>query len=315
MFYYCDWESIPFSLEPSELGCVDYSGLFAYMENVKYIAPISIKATQTGELDFRRAFVHCHNLRELPQIKEIDYSNRGSRGMKVFTSSAFAKCCSLRSVPKEYFELFVVPWEGYISYSVSSPYYQSFYYCCSLDELTGVFPIGAETTFEITDNLFQQFVTDCRRLKEFTFAIKDDGTPYKTNWKAQRLFLNVIGWDAALEGEPSYSLEKSDIISYNSGITEETRITDAESYQRLKNHPDSWTTLREYSRYNHDSAVRTINSLPDTSDYLATAGGTNTIHFTGEAGSLTDGGAINTLTEEEIAIAAAKGWTVAYVSY
>jgi hypothetical protein len=46
---------------------------------------------------------------------------------------------------------------------------------------------------------------------------------------------------------------------------------------------------------------------------LATAGGTNTIKFKGIAGSKTDGGAINTLTEEEIAVAAAKGWTVTLV--
>jgi hypothetical protein len=65
-----------------------------------------------------------------------------------------------------------------------------------------------------------------------------------------------------------------------------------------------------YCRYNHDSAVNTINSLPDTSAYLAEKGGTNTIKFRGTLGSKTDGGAINTLTEEEIAVATAKGWTV-----
>ena len=68
-----------------------------------------------------------------------------------------------------------------------------------------------------------------------------------------------------------------------------------------------------FSRYNHDSAVATINSLPDTSAYLATKGGTNTIKFYGVLGALTDGGAINTLTEQEIAVAAAKGWTVTFV--
>lgn len=64
------------------------------------------------------------------------------------------------------------------------------------------------------------------------------------------------------------------------------------------------------SVYNHDSAVETINSLPDTSAYLASAGGTNTIKFKGASGSATAGGAINTLTEAEIAVATAKGWTV-----
>ena len=69
-----------------------------------------------------------------------------------------------------------------------------------------------------------------------------------------------------------------------------------------------------YSTYNHDSAVETINSLPDTSAYLAEKGGTNTIMFLRDAGKYTDGGAIGNLTAEEIAVAAAKGWTVAFTN-
>ena len=70
------------------------------------------------------------------------------------------------------------------------------------------------------------------------------------------------------------------------------------------------TTSVGKSVYNHDSAVETINSLPDTSAYLASAGGTNTIQFRRDSGSATAGGAIGNLTEEEIAVATAKGWTV-----
>ena len=66
------------------------------------------------------------------------------------------------------------------------------------------------------------------------------------------------------------------------------------------------------SVYNHDSAVETINSLPDTSAFLAEAGGTNTIKFKRDQGANTEGGAIGNLTAEEIAVAAAKGWTVAF---
>ena len=65
------------------------------------------------------------------------------------------------------------------------------------------------------------------------------------------------------------------------------------------------------SVYNHDSAVETINSLPDTSAFLAEVGGTNTIRFYRNQGANTEGGAIGNLTAEEIAVAAAKGWTVA----
>lgn len=69
-----------------------------------------------------------------------------------------------------------------------------------------------------------------------------------------------------------------------------------------------------YSVYNHDSAVETINSLPDTSAFLAEVGGTNTIEFKPDAGKKTEGGAINTMTAEEIAVAAAKGWTVVFAN-
>ena len=54
------------------------------------------------------------------------------------------------------------------------------------------------------------------------------------------------------------------------------------------------------------SLINTINSLPDVSG----SGGTNTIKFKKASGALTDGGAISSLTQEEIAVAAAKGWTV-----
>ena len=116
---------------------------------------------------------------------------------------------------------------------------------------------------------------------------------------------SYVGWQSA--GVREYE--------YSSGITRDKKVSDNESYQRLKDDPDWFTSDKNYSRYNHDSAVNTINSLPDTSAYLAEDGSriTNTIKFNGEAGSLTDGGAINTLTDSEIAIAASKGWTVAFV--
>jgi hypothetical protein len=99
------------------------------------------------------------------------------------------------------------------------------------------------------------------------------------------------------------------ITDYNSGITEDKLVTDDASYQALKDDPDWWTWNVIYSRYNHDSAVATINSLPDTT----VAGGGNIIKFKGESGSATDGGAISNLTEDEIAVATAKGWTVQIV--
>ena len=134
----------------------------------------------------------------------------------------------------------------------------------------------------------------------------DGGTPYSVSFKGQ--FIDLTD-NVGFVDESYYNY----ITNYNSGITADKEVTDDATYQSLKNDPDWFTTDVTYSRYNHDSAVRTINSLPDTSAYLSTAGGTNTIKFKGTSGSATDGGAINTLTPEEIAVATAKGWTVTIV--
>ena len=173
------------------------------------------------------------------------------------------------------------------------------------------------------------------RAKNFTFAT-DNGVPYKQNWKSQILDFSTksgsstVGW---------YSSNYSGYVA-NSGINPDKKnICDAYDsyttlegsqarYQTLKDDPDSFAASSKtityngtsgvyvaslFSRYNHDSAVNTINSLPDTSEYLAANGGTNTIKFLGIAGAETDGGAINTLTDAEIAVATAKGWTVTLV--
>mgnify|MGYP007012013633 CR=1 FL=1 len=85
-------------------------------------------------------------------------------------------------------------------------------------------------------------------------------------------------------------------------------ITDATTYAKFKNSPDAWTAKVEYSRYNRTSAAETLSTVPQ----ITNARGTPTIKFKGEAGSATDGGAINTMTAEEVAVATSKGWTVTY---
>ena len=109
-----------------------------------------------------------------------------------------------------------------------------------------------------------------------------------------------------------YATRYSDVLYLVYGSSKQ--VTNSDTYAALKDTEEWWTADINYSRYNHDSAVNTINSLPDTADYITSSGGSpNTVVFKGAAGASTDGGAINTLTEEEIAVATAKGWTVSYV--
>jgi hypothetical protein len=150
--------------------------------------------------------------------------------------------------------------------------------------------------------MFYNTFKDCARAKEITFET-NNGQPIETQWKNQSIDFTDAG--AKISGSAIQNF-----TGYNSGITTDKQVKDDTTYQALKDDPDWFSTSFNYSRYNHDSAVNTINSLPDTSAYLASAGGTNTIKFKKAAGSATDGGAIENLTAEEIAVAAAKGWTV-----
>ena len=265
-------------------------------------------------------FYDCHNLTELPKIigkpfsmqssfhdckkleyileefyKDIDwiyFDNNSANGGK---SGMFTGCFDLRSVPSELLKHNVINTSLYSSYL-----YNGFTRCYALDELRDL-PLSFIVN-GWTNNGFYNTFKDCHRLKAITFEL-NQGQPLVLKLKNQTI--NLDNWIGYASGDA--------YITDYTYITKETNIKDDATYQALKNNPDSWTSFREYSRYNHDSAVETINSLPDTSAYLAANGGTNTISFRGAAGSATDGGAINTLTEAEIAVAAAKGWTVSLV--
>lgn len=245
-------------------------------------------------------FQNCYNLTDVDGIINFFKNNKFCNSTPQ-SSYWFSGCYSLRNIDA------VMPyiktaWEtenakNYVNYS------NMFANCLSLDELNNIYVNPNSSA--VTSNRLGDMIRTCARLKNLIFETNEDSSPIVVSWKSQTLDLSYsVGY---------YSFANSEwqnIYLQSSGITADKQVTDAASYAALKNDPDWFTLKEEYSRYNHDSAVNTINSLPDTSAYLATAGGTNTIKFKGAAGSATDGGAINTLTEEEIAVATAKGWTV-----
>ena len=213
-------------------------------------------------------------------------------------STFFSNCNSLRNIDA------VMPYikKSLVNYNSGANYGSSFQYMYALDEINNIPVMNGSKTYNGFGSTFHSLY----RVKNITFDI-DNGVPYTVEWKGQTIDLS---WGYGVGSlNSSY---KDNLTKYNSGITADKEVNDDATYQALKNDPDWFATKVEYSRYNHDSAVNTINSLPDTSAYLASAGGTNTIKFKGNAGSLTDGGAINTLTDAEIAVAAAKGWTVSF---
>lgn len=290
--------SIPFEINfDSTSNYCSISNMFQSCNNLVTLSKINaLKVYNMSNM-----FNSCYRLRVIPEdfAESFDWSYLESQN-SAYTgqqNSIFSNCYSLRSFPISLIN--VGNPNIYFGYSY---FYSGFSYCCSLDELINL-PIPY-TKATWTSNAFNNTFGYCHRLKNMTFKTNDDGTGITVKWKSQVIDLST---------NTGYTDSKYYILNHNSGITADKEVTDDASYQLLKNDPDWFTCDVNYSRYNHDSAVATINSLPDTSAYLATAGGTNTIKFRGQAGASTDGGAINTLTEEEIAVAAAKGWTVSLI--
>lgn len=279
-----------------------------------------ITASANAGIDLNNMFYQCFKLKQIPKFNNCKPSAM---------NSIFNGCSAIQAYPEDIDEWF--DW-SYIDNLTSTsygsmaniftgnrslrklpikmlqhgnpqgPYTASIYYylcnnCYLLDEIKDIpFPHYKSTW---TSNTFSSAFAACYRAKDITFALQEDGTPYTAKWKSQTITLtSLIG----------YTGTESNVTGY--GISKDKKVTNDATYQALKNDPDWFTTDVNYSRYNHDSAVNTINSLPDTSAYLATAGGTNTIKFNKNSGAKTDGGAISNLTAEEIAVATAKGWTV-----
>ena len=317
MFHNSTVTSIPFDFNIKSGTTIDIDGMFYYCENLTHIPDITLNSNTYHDMD--SLFLGCGSLKTLPYIYNAypsklaqlfgsctrvrnipdDYFDtwdfsRVKTNTSADSGAIFSYNYSLRKVPAGFFEKF----NDQKATSASRVIYSNLFYCChALDEVTNLPVVSAS----LTSNAFRNTFDACARLKRITFVTNADGTPKTAKWNAQTIDLY------STIGKVGYGSVGS-LTIYNSGITTDKEVKDDATYQALKNDPDWFTNMPEYSRYNHDSAVETINSLPDVS-----AGSGNIIKFEGAAGSLTDGGAINTLTEAEIAVAAAKGWTVTLV--
>lgn len=296
MFGLTDFEEIPSIDFNQTVTYKDINSIFQSTQaksigTLKNLYPSNISG-MFKNAQFLRYLPEFENL-NLGRVQSYIYSNAGN---------IFENCYSIRTISEDFLKELWGIWTSYYSAHFNS----MFAYCYALDEIRGLNP----KTGTMTTNMFSGTFNSCDRAKELIFATQDDGTPYSVNWKGQTIDLTRrFGWS----NYNSSSDLRAMCILKNSGITIDKEVINDATYQALKDDADWFTCDVAYSRYNHDSAVNTINSLPDTSAYLATAGGTNTIKFKGDAGIHTDGGAINTLTAEEIAVATAKGWTVTLV--
>lgn len=289
-FQYSQLEEIPISFVCDMSYDNSISSMFSGATKLKTLP--SITGVVKGMTTY--TFKDCNNLSQIPASFFTDYTyTKGN------FQSMCEKCYCLRSIDTSFMEQFTTLYTGTL---YGNTFTYAFKNCEQLDELN--IPIR-DTTTEISVNMFYQAFDNIHRIKKLTFD-----APNPVKWKNQVIDLTeYFGYSQknTITGQPKHLKENG----YNTTITQDKVMT-ASTMTSLIGDADAYPTTINTSRYNHTSAVQTLNSLPDASAYLASSGGTNTIKITKYLGGLT-GSSTNDLTEEEIAVATAKGWTVTLV--
>jgi len=253
----------------------------------------TLRLTNTGA---KSMFQDCKYVRNFDNVFDENIQFDFSNQTHCCINEVFMFAYSMLSIPSWYYKLVhdcVNTGQTFFT-NTDSWYYGDFSACRCCFNFTNI-PV---IPFNFTSNCFGNgSFSELGNCTHFTFET-NNGNPIVVNWKNQIIdFSYRTGYDNTYEGCNYWA---PDLFS------EEKRIYNDSDYARLKDDAYHWSTIDAYSRYNHNGAVETINSLPDCSG----SGGTNTIKFRGRAGISTDGGAISNLTSAEIAVAAAKGWTV-----
>lgn len=260
------------------------------------------------------AFSSCKNLTELPIFITTPYT--GAIGI---LSSLFSRCYSITQVPSGYlsnqaisannysdtfssmfencFRLEVMNDGSFLQYGKG--YSNMFKNCCSLRKLEGI--VLSNSLFTATNNKFYHTFDNCAMLSSLTFITFGE---YQIH--SQTIDLTTCGYSTDTNGKYTDS-------TYTFQLPYAKKVFDETTYESLKNTEDYWTNQVAYSKYDRQSAIATINSLPDTKTYIESQAlpYENIIKFKKGAGSAKgDLYNMSNLTEEEIAVATAKGWTV-----
>ena len=273
-------EEINFDLNTT--GNVSCQGTFNNCRKLIKAPALSCKPTNMSSI-----FANCFSIREINGEFDFSYLEGLTNDYFGQCNDMFSSCYSLRKVPAG----FIKSGNPYAN-SITNYFVRGFQNCYSLDEVK--LPLYFKSKW--TNNVFQNTFTNCCRLKEVLF---EEGKTMQ--WANQTIDLTTAGFGS-----------KDKILGYNSGISEDKLVDSQMKYIELAYDKDWYATDVRFSRYNVMSAMNTIMTLPDTSEFLAQNGGTNTIKFNKLAGTGC-GNPMNTLPEYYIAMAASKGWTVALV--
>lgn len=270
-------EEIPFTINIGET-CSDCGNMFDQCRVMKRIPVINGLRGNCSQM--------FSGMWQLEEIGEEDLLNMADG--TIYGNKIFYRCERMRKVPPE-----VLKALGADTMNYSNSIFQGLFMSCyALDEALSL-PVRNATIRG--NNQFVDTFYNCYHIKDITFATKINGSPKEVIWDTQTLDLSQCGYG-----------------SCGTYLNNTKEIIDDATYEQYYNDPDAWTKKLEYSRYDKASALRTIASLPIV--YRETIGGNLAgsciLKMKSAAGSNTIGGSIGSMTEEEIAVASAKGWTI-----
>ena len=277
------------------------------------IPPIIIYGVQYGSLE--SAFSGCKNLTELPIFSTAPYN--GTIGNLRYM---FSNCYSITQIPSGYLSNQAIALNQYDTDTFNGifqncvrleemndgsflqygkNYSSMFKNCCSLRKLEGI--VLKDFEIKTVTNQFSGTFDNCAMLSSLIFSTSGD---YKM--QSQTIDLTTCGYSTDKDGKYKFG-------SYTFQLPIAKGVFNENTYERLKNTEDYWTNQVAYSKYDRQSAIATINSLPDTKKYLNSEPSAypNKIKFKKGAGSAKgDLYNMSNLTDEEKGVAFDKGWTV-----
>lgn len=300
-----DWRDKTISVLINDIISLD--GMFQQAE-IKYPPKIVIEGTKKT-LGSLRWLYYNSKIKEIANDSltigsdvALSYGNNNANRQRIFEG-----CYYLTSIPDNFLAevMYQTTNRGatYGARTISSGMFQG---CKSLQNIIGM-PYEGLNTNTMTSDMFGDSFQDCFSLRHLTFY-KPNGNVGTMNAVNQTINLaQRIGYNAYAETQAQLQERTDDNQAYfmDSDADYLAHISDTHAY--------GGSNIK-YSTYNRQSAVETINSLPDTTAAIAAKGGTNTIQFSANAGNVGDDTYyMSALSPEEIAVATAKGWTVSLV--
>lgn len=295
MFTFSNVSEIPFDINLTVITNAStkhsIQRMFSYAEKLQAI-PMIYNAIPS---DLNNIFQNCKSLTAFPEGFAEDwnwsYFDSATSAYNGSMAYMFDNCMKLRKIPKIFF-LHGNPYWTY-NYNITNT---GFNYCYSLEELEDVFIPYKGNLSGSYSNVFSNMVRQCFRLKKLTLMTQEDGTPYTVNWKDQVIDLTTAGFSS-----------NANIMTRNTDFTNDTKIDTVEKWHGYidGSYPDGWAASVEYSTFGATAVKELIATLP-------TASGANTVKLKQGAASAIPGEEMTSLTEEDIAAATEKGWTITF---